>query len=170
MELKLTAHYLTDGKLGCKTAPTFIAGAVEGAYFPSSVSVPLVLQRHGDQYVTTFQVDEFVPGYCDWRFGYIDALVLKDGKTSISNVIVRARDGWNTPHVNTATENSLDQPVNLHCDFRGIPRDTPGYRANACSGKSAMRKEHKREHFLTDATTQIIANFIDDEASTEVPH
>jgi len=166
MQLKLIAYYLTDGRTGCRTSPSFIAGFVEGVSSSSAASVPLKLQMNGEQYSATIATDEFLPGYCDWRFGYVTAVVSKDGKTSIPNIIIRARDGWNTPYENTESGNSLDLPVNLHCDFRQLANDTPNIQSNACVSPRPQQQQYKREHFYTAATTKVVANFIDDEAGS----
>jgi hypothetical protein len=161
LQLKLTAHYLTDGSSGCKSSPTFIAGAVEGVSFASSISVPVALERRGEHYSAKVMVDQFQPGRCDWRFGYVSAEVSKGPLVSIENIILRARDGWNTPFTNTGRANSYDTPVLLRCSFRRLENIGPNARGNACIMPGDLKHPDKIEHYFKTATAHYAASFID---------
>jgi hypothetical protein len=153
LELELVAHYLTDGSAMCSSTSSFIAGAVEGARRPSAVSVPLQVSRQGDSYSATVTVDAFVPGRCDWRFGYVTARVSKGGVSSFPNIILRARDGLGGPSVEAATHNSADTPVVWHCRLGGP--------VSAC-GNWPRTGQEKIEQRYSPATARMTANFLDD--------
>lgn len=165
LKLQLVAHYLTNGSTFCTSTPSFIAGAVEGATRPTSVSIPLQIIRNGDSYSTNAVVDQFIPGKCDWQFGYVTANLSKGNFVSMPNLIIRARDGWHTPYVETVTENGTDAPVVLRCEFQRLSSDDSHTQSNACITRTGIKNHDKREHHFLNKTKSVEANFIDDDGS-----
>jgi len=153
VDIQLRAVYLTDGRMTCRSTPTFIAGSVEGATFPSAVSIPVALRNVSNVRNGTLIVDAFEPGKCDWQFGYLEAILIKGSLVSLPNIVVRGRDGWNTKYQQTAYANSLATPVALRCDFRGLEQDGKNVRSNACALPNPDRP--KREQYLSPETSVV---------------
>ncbi|GGY26856.1 hypothetical protein [Pseudoduganella albidiflava] len=158
--LRLTAHYETNGARGCKSIPSFLAGYLEGASFPSEVSVPLRVERRGTAFTARLTVDRYIPGPCDWRLGYVKAVISKGSLVSLPNYIIVARSDFNWPPKDTPFENSSDSPVTLRCSFeqlKGLPANAS---MNACV-IPGVRISDKYRHYLVRPTKRIVVHIMD---------
>jgi len=158
LDVKLTALYITNGSTFCRTTSSFIAGSVEGATSPSLAELPLPLMRDGNRFSAAVTVDAFLPGACGWQFSGVSANVSRNGQKSISNLIIRAKDMWNTPPAITAS----NVPVTLRCDFRVVANDNSHRFTNACFTRAGMKNHDVREYRFSPDTRVVTANFLDE--------
>ena len=142
VDIQLWASYETDGRNACRSTPTLIAGMVEGATFPSSVSIPVALRSVGNEQRGTLIVDAFEPGKCDWQFSSLHVILSKGSLVSLPNLIVDVPDVLNKKYQENAYANSLATPVVLTCDFRYLERDGAGSHTNACVLPRSNRPKH----------------------------
>lgn len=89
LDVKFSAHYESDSlDKGCwQNAPLWKGGGEK------YMGEWLELKREADRYSTSFVVDKFLPGRCDWRLIGISAVVVRKGNSEDvdSHVVIEGR-------------------------------------------------------------------------------
>lgn len=179
LNIKLSAYYITTNPSpACQSTPTYTAGAIEGAIFPSQVSVPLTISRSGNKFSAQFIVDYFLPGLCEWRFSDVSAEVSKNSLVSIPNrVIINIPKKKTNPFGNPNTGifhitdnspssketwgyNSRNTPVVWRCRFSRLVHLRNGDRRFACD-EDVEKHKSKYQQLLNSTTNSVEVDFID---------
>ena len=160
LDVKLTANYGATKREGCEYTPTFIAGAVEGVFFPICLGVPLTISRDGERFSARLIVDRFKPGRCGWEFLGVSAQVSKGETVSLANLIVRNLRGRISDNNESWVANSQHTPVVWRCRFSRLADLRKGTLAFAC-GEDARKNRDKHRHLLNAESKTVEVKFID---------
>ncbi len=159
INLGLDAIFMAQHKSGCLMTPTYLTGAVSGAFSPLYLSLPLNIKRDGVNFSATVVVDKFIPGRCGWDLLTVKARLSKRELQSLPGNLLAKK-----PLLGMFGEaNSEDTPITWGCRFNKLANLPQNYRAFACYLPESERsvKKYKHTHLITAADRSIQVHFLD---------
>lgn len=140
----------------------------------------LALKRSGEHFETSFVVDKYLPGDCQWQFDGVGATVVRNGNFDdadvVSSPLITGFTYYRPNNQNVCIgkdkttceqmENSLDTPVVVPCEMFLYDKPMPGAQPGEvippdktpslfCSGLSGTEGVFKRQHLLVPSTKKV---------------
>lgn len=143
----------------------YTVNSFEGVSSQLRASFPLGIKREKDKISTTVPLDYFAPGFCNYRFYLIRAVITKgtqqsqyhilatsDRYVGVDKRVERPRENWAT--------NSAPTPVIVRCRFPDIHSGKSVH--DPCNfAKEKFDQHEKFEHLITPDTDRIDLVFMD---------
>lgn len=163
INLELHAYYMAQHRTGCLMTPTYLTGAVSGAFSPIYHSFPLNIKRDGDNYSATIIVDKFLPSRCGWDFFTVKAELSKRELRSLAGNVLVKKPLLGMPSGETWKINSQKTPITWRCRFNKLATLPPNYQSFACdlTEDERLAKKYKQTHVITAADRSIQVYFLD---------
>ena len=159
INLGLDAVYMAQHRPGCLMTPTYMTGAVSGAFAPLHLSLPLDIKRDGENFSAMVVVDKFVLGRCGWDLLKVNAKLTKHELQSLPGELLVKK-----PLLGMLGEaNSENIPIIWRCRFNQLANLPKNYQAFACYTPEGERsvKKYKHTHLINVADRAVQAHFLD---------